>query len=270
MGGKRQTRPIRALQAVAIGPEGVEAEALLAPVEAPLTVAINDRPVAVLMRLPGDDRDLALGYCLTEGLVGSPEQVRLVWVCEDDPDLIHLTVQGDVPDRPGRFVPTGCGTARAPEDELRMLPPALVPGEGPWLSAEVLLALGAKLREVQVLQREAHTLHCSALFSTSGELIASAEDVGRHNTIDKLVGRAARERIELPQMVLVTTGRSSSDMVLKAAAVRIPLVASVSGPTTLGADLAESLGVTLVGYLRGRRATVYTHGQRIALPQPAA
>ena len=267
----------RARRVSSAGVEDVEAAV---PLEEPLAIDVDDRLVAVLMRTPGDEKALAIGYCLSEGLVRSLGDVLLIHHCgtgAEDELLpppgealplgarnrvrIFLTPQARQalePGRPGRWVFSGCGgvdvsalgqTLRVDQREL-------------CLDPQTLFATVPAIARVQSAYRATGGIHAAALFDSRGELLALSEDVGRHNAVDKAIGQAALGG-RLPAALLVATGRASSDIVAKAARVGVPVVASFSSSTSLGVSLAEAAGVTLVGYLRRNRFTVYTHGERI-------
>ena len=260
---------------------GAETAEVALPLEEPLAIEVDGRLVAVLMRTPGAEKALAVGYCLTEGLIRSLGDVTLLHHCgsglEDGllpapegegaisgRNRVRLRLTSEASQRlqeagpPARWVFSGCGGVdvaalgeelRVPERELRVLPATL------W-------GLVPVVARAQDAYRATGGIHAAALFNEDGELVALAEDVGRHNAADKAVGQAALAG-RLPASILVATGRASSDIVAKAARVGIPIVASFSSSTSLAVRLAEAAGVTLIGYLRRSRFTVYTHAERV-------
>jgi FdhD protein len=230
-------------------------------VEEPLEIRIGGRPVAVTMRTPGHDDELALGFCLSEGL--HPSEARL------PDDLAANTVDVDAP----RFDPAGlqrsfytssscgvCGkgaleavSVEAPdvESELR-LPLALV------------ASLPDRLREAQAAFAATGGLHATGLFSAAGEPLCVREDVGRHNALDKVVGWAFREHLlPLAEHVLCVSGRLSFELVQKAAVAGCPVLVAVGAPSSLAVELAADQRITLCGFVRGGSVNVYTEQWRI-------
>ncbi|MBN1642973.1 MAG: formate dehydrogenase accessory sulfurtransferase FdhD [Anaerolineae bacterium] len=246
--------------------------------EEPLEIAINGRRVALLMRLPGAEKELAAGFAISEGYVRAMRDILLIHHCglglpspAEEPDAalgsrnrVELrVVEGDdcAPTEPDavRLIRSGCGAA-----------PASLLGEGvPALSsalrvrAGTLLDLSRAMRAGQEVHRAIGGTHAAALFTDSGTLVALAEDIGRHNAVDKALGHCLLRGIPLADKVLVTSGRASYDMALKAIRAGVPVIASASAPTSLAVQLAEDRGLTLIGYLRGGRMNVYTHAYRI-------
>jgi FdhD protein len=237
------------------------------PIEAPLAIRVNDRIVGHLMRLPGHDAELALGFCVSEGYISGLADVLGVEVCDAEAGQVTVRTAREQPSRKPLFLTSACvGPREASEIDL----PEALPAEGPVVSAEVLLSLPAGMREGQEVRRAAGAVHAAAVFDSAGERVVVREDVGRHNAIDKVVGYCLHAGCPLERGLLLSTGRASSEMVLKAVAARIPIAASRSGPTSLGVELADRLGLTLIGYLRPGRMTVYAHPEKLgtgACPQ---
>jgi FdhD protein len=229
--------------------------------------------VAVTMRTPGFEDDLAAGFLRTEGLIEGPEVIRFEFgnpAEMNQPDnriTVHLARAFDnslVAER--HFVATAscgiCGKASLDEVALRTaeIPP------GPVVSRAVVLALPNLLRAAQRAFDESGGLHAAALFTPAGELLAIREDVGRHNALDKLVGSQVLARaMPLHHRLLIVSGRVSFEIVQKAAVAGIPVVCAVSAPSDLAIESADRLGVTLVGFLRGDGFNVYAHDERIDL-----
>jgi FdhD protein len=231
-------------------------------VEEPLEIRIGGRPVAVTMRTPGHDEELALGFCLSEGLV--PREARL------PEDLAANTVEVDAPGfDPSRrqrsfFTSSSCGVCgkgaleavavEAPRVESRMtLPLALV------------ASLPERLREAQAAFAATGGLHATGLFSGAGEALCVREDVGRHNAMDKAVGWAFRKQLlPLGEHVLCVSGRLSFELVQKAAVAGCPVLVAVGAPSSLAVELAADRGITLCGFVRGGSVNVYTEPWRIA------
>jgi FdhD protein len=229
-------------------------------------------PVAVTMRTPGHDFELAAGFLLTEGLIG-PGDVEGIAYCADAEEAQRwnaVSVRLRAPFHPAgaerRFAATAscgiCGKASLEEVEVRCAP--LDPG--PLVAREVVLALPGALRQAQRLFASTGGLHAAGLFDASGALRCTREDVGRHNAVDKVVGRALLDgRLPLAGSVLMVSGRLSFEIVQKAAVAGIPVTCAVSAPSSLAVEAAERLGMTLVGFVRGDGFNVYAHPERIAL-----
>jgi FdhD protein len=229
--------------------------------------------VAVTMRTPGFEDELAAGFLRTEGLIDGPEILRFergdpsAMNQPDDQITVRLARAFDaslVAER--HFVATAscgiCGKASLDELEVRSAP---IP-DGPVVSRSIILALPDLLRAAQRAFDETGGLHAAALFSPSGELIALREDVGRHNALDKVVGSQVLERaMPLHDRLLMVSGRVSFEIIQKAAVAGIPIVCAVSAPSDLAIEAADRLGVTLVGFLRGDGFNVYAHDERIDL-----
>ena len=235
------------------------------------------RPLAVTMRTPGDDLDLALGFLLTEGLIGTAEDVHTAQLCAgaDTPNtynVVDVALAAHVPppetDPTRNFYTTSsCGVCgKASIDAVRTRSRYPVAGDRLTVSADVLAALPDRLREAQRGFDRTGGLHAAGVFTAAGELVTVREDVGRHNAVDKVVGWAARAgRLPLAGHMLLVSGRASFELVQKASMAGVPLIAAVSAPSTLAVDLAEELGMTLVGFLRGVTMNVYASAHRVTV-----
>ena len=247
------------------------------PLEIRLSAGGRTQTVAVTMRTPGHDFELATGFLHAEGLLpGVPHQVSY---CADveraDQKFNVVTVETDGPalEAPVRsgIVSSACGVCgSASLDALherglcRIADDVTVP-------LDVLYGLPDALRSAQGVFEVTGGLHAAGLFGADGSLVATREDVGRHNAVDKLVGWGVLgDRLPLSGTVLMVSGRCGYEIVQKAVAAGIPVVASVSAPSSLAVAVAEDFGVTLVGFLRGRRCNVYAGRERLRLPVPAA
>jgi FdhD protein len=243
------------------------------PAEIPLTVELNGRSVATLMVLPGMEKAVAVGFCLSEGLITSFHDVLLVHYCRDEESDLPLHVQGRVvrlQARPEavrdrgdgvRLVLSGCGSAAM---DLKSLDLPQIPLEGPVVSPEALWQIARTLRRSQGTYRQSGAVHAAGLFDPHGETLILAEDIGRHNAVDKVLGAALIQGIPLEDKILLGTGRASHDIVSKGLRLRVPLVVSFSAPTSLAVALAEQGGCTLIGRLRQSRFLIYSHPHRIA------
>ena len=229
------------------------------------------RSVAVTMRTPGADFELAVGFLFTEGLITSGE-VRRVAYCEDLDDeeqrynVVTVTLDRAFDhDRLHRnFFATSscgvCGKAALEDVEVRCDPV----GEGPVVPAEVLVSLPERLRAGQRVFDRTGGIHAAGLFTPAGRPVALREDVGRHNAVDKVIGeQVLAGRVPLAGHLLQVSGRVSFEIVQKAAVAGIPLVSAVSAPSSLAVEAGERLGVTIVGFVRDGRCNVYTRPDRV-------
>ena len=249
------------------------------PLEIRVVVAGVSRTVAVTMRTPGSDFELAAVFLFSEGVVSQREQIVRISYCNDTglpPEQLYniVIVELEPSLRPDlspldRHFHTSsscgvCGKASLEAISLRGIEKVT---EGPVVEAEVIGALPDRLRQAQTLFASTGGLHAAGLFEPGGESIAVREDVGRHNAVDKLVGWALLDgRIPLDGHVLMVSGRSSFDIVQKAVVARLSIVCAVSAPSSLAVDLARQFGMTLVGFVRDERFNVYAGASRIVLP----
>ena len=229
--------------------------------------------VAITMRTPGFEDELAIGFLRTEGLIDGPEVLRVTtgdpaaMNQPDDQVTVHLTRPFDASRVAQRhFVATAscgiCGKASLDEVTVRSAP---IP-EGPVVPRPVIVALPNLLRAAQRAFDETGGLHAAGLFTPAGELIVLREDVGRHNALDKVVGsQVLAKSMPLHERILMVSGRVSFEIVQKAAVAGVPIVCAVSAPSDLAIQAADRLGVTLVGFLRGDSFNVYAHDDRIDL-----
>ena len=241
-------------------PEGVTEPDLLA-VEEPLEIRIGGKPVAVTMRTPGHDEELALGFCLSEGL--RPESARLA------DDLAANAVEVDAPGfDPGRlqrsfYTTSSCGVCGKGALEAVAVDAPRVES-ALTATAELVASLPDRLRAAQPTFTATGGLHATGLFDQDGGLLCLREDVGRHNAFDKVVGWAfTNDRLPLANALLCVSGRISFELVQKAAVAGCPILAAVGAPSSLAAELARDRGVTLCGFVRGGRVNVYTEPWRI-------
>ncbi len=247
-----------------------------AATEEPLEVRLHGRPFAVIMRTPGADRELAAGFLLAEGVLKSADDLGTIAHCTDPSaerpeNVVDVTLAGGSPDAIDRLMAgrrqvttnSSCGLCgRQTIDSLRADLPPLTSA---WdVAADTLASLPDRLRAAQAVFDETGGLHAAGLFTADGRLQDVAEDVGRHNAVDKVVGRALmRDALPLSHALLFVSGRTSFEIVQKAFIAGIPLVASVSAPSSLAIDLAHEAAVTLVGFVRGRGFNIYTHPFRV-------
>ena len=239
-------------------------------VEEPLEIRLEGQPFAVVMRTPGADADLVTGFLFSEGVVRGPDDVRLVEATES-PNVINVRLSRSraecLPELLGQrrqiVTSSSCGLCgRRSLESLAMTASRLT---ADWtVGRHVIVMLPGVLRAAQRTFDETGGLHAAGLFDPEGRLELSAEDVGRHNAVDKLVGRMMMlGRLPLQRSLLFVSGRSSFEILQKAILGGIPLVAAVSAPSSFAVDLARSAGVTLLGFVRDGRFNIYTHQQRV-------
>jgi len=233
------------------------------------------RPLAVTMRTPGDELDLAIGFLLTEGVIRTAHQVKTAQLCAgatmpNTYNVVDVVLADDVPPPetdPARafYTTSSCGICgKASIEAVRTRSRHDIARDRLTVPAATLTALPDRLRSAQRTFDRTGGLHAAGLFTAAGELVVVREDVGRHNAVDKVVGWAARQgRLPLRGHVLLVSGRASFELTQKAWMAGVPLLAAVSAPSTLAVDLALEAGMTLVGFLRGRAMNVYAGAQRI-------
>jgi FdhD protein len=240
--------------------------------EEPLEIRVEGRSIAVVMRTPGHDEELAAGFLLTEGVVHGASDLFEISVCPStsqgggnvvDVLLAGVKVNWDSLTR-HVFASSSCGICgKTSMDAVFQSFPKV---ESPWkVSSNVLLSLPDKLRAAQSAFEKTGGLHASALFDLEGKLLVLREDVGRHNALDKVLGFALRQNmLPLSQHLLMVSGRVSFEIMQKALAGGIGLVAAISAPSSLAVDFARESGQTLAGFMRDDRLNVYAHGERIS------
>ncbi|MCC5036268.1 formate dehydrogenase accessory sulfurtransferase FdhD [Streptomyces sp. WAC 00631] len=246
--------------------------------EEPLEIRLGGKPLAITMRTPGDDFALAAGFLVSEGVLGRAEELTGIAYCAgataDGGNTYNVV---DVRLAPGVPVPSitlernvyttsSCGLCgKASLDAVRTTARWAIADEPPVrVTPGVLAGLPERLRAAQRVFDRTGGLHAAGLFSPEGELLDLREDVGRHNAVDKLVGRALQDgRLPLSRCVLLVSGRASFELAQKAVMAGIPVLAAVSAPSSLAVDLAEEAGLTLVGFLRGASMNVYAGAERV-------
>jgi len=245
----------------------------LVAVEEPLEIRIAGEPFQVLMRLPGLEKELALGFLYTEGIVRDLAEVITMHFCGTatdpllPPNVVDVKLTDAALDRRGRrhleVAYSSCGLCakEAVSEICRKLPPVQSPLT---ISAAALLDLIDRLHEAQPVFRDTGGTHAVALADPTGQVFLHAEDVGRHNAMDKAIGLALLQRRRLSGTVALLSGRISFEMALKAIRAEIPILAAVSAPTTMALTLARELNLTTVGFAREGRLNIYTHPERIA------
>jgi len=246
--------------------------------EEPLEIRVNthgvDHPISVTMRTPANDFELAVGFLYTEGIIRSRDEMDQVRYCVGGPVEQQYNIV-TVALRPGVafdadalkrnfYTTSSCGICgKASLEALAINRPPAIP-EGPVVDASTITTLPDKLRKAQKVFEQTGGLHAAGLFEPDGRLIAVREDVGRHNAVDKLVGWLVMEgKVPAGERILVVSGRASFEIMQKALAAGIPIVAAVSAPSSLAVATAEEFGMTLAGFVRGESLNVYAGKQRI-------
>ncbi|MFZ0012473.1 MAG: formate dehydrogenase accessory sulfurtransferase FdhD [Acidimicrobiia bacterium] len=246
--------------------EGVERVEDDLVVEEPLEIRLDGTALAVVMRTPGDDADLALGFAITEGIVTRPDAITdIVDLGEGRWDLVtddQVTVDPAQFQR-NFYSTSSCGVCgKASIDAIRVT--GARPPPGPVVTSDVVVSMPPRLLLHQRAFHSTGGLHAAAAFDPSGEIVAVREDVGRHNAVDKVVGHLARGRWPLPSLGLMVSGRVSFEITQKAAVAGISLICGVSAASSLAVDLASEFGMTVVGFVREGGFTVYTGAERIS------
>jgi FdhD protein len=249
-------------------------------VEEPLELRVAGRPVGVTMRTPGADVELAIGYCITEGLLTSHDQIETVRACESKGESGEYNTLS-VELRPGVPLPdpsldrlhvtsSSCGVCGKSSIDAVRVRCASVEGDPLVVDVATLAAIPDRVRDAQRLFEQTGGLHAAALVEPDGRVVCVREDVGRHNAVDKVIGWAAMNGL-LPASgrILFVSGRCSFELAQKAAVAGIPLIAAVSAPSSLAVTLAGELGMTVVGFLRGPNMNLYTRADRVRVDEPA-
>jgi len=262
-----------ALESVVIrawGPDGLRDRPDALAVEEPLEVRIRNRPLAVTMRTPGHDEELAAGFLLSEGLIRSREDIVDIAPCSRNEHGNAINI------RPGplvtidfesltrhTFMTSSCGVCgKASIDAVRTRVAPLPPGAR--ISPQELCRLPERMRIAQSTFAETGGLHAAAVFDSRGEMLVLREDVGRHNAVDKAVGRLLLDgRTPLTEHILLVSGRASFEIMQKAAMAGVGIIASVSAPSSLAVRFALEMNQTLIGFLRPPKFNVYTHPERL-------
>ncbi len=272
MKSDKQTSPVKSFKLIkrTKSDEWIEQEQELI-IEEPLQICLDKTPYVTIMRTPGKEKELAVGFCFTEGIINGIGQIRLIEHCGSGAEgnnainVIDLSLNrpADLP-LPKRNIDIRsscsiCGLTTI-EELTNKLDKILSSVE---IKAGKLYNMLNKMEEQQRLYFKTGTTHAVALFDKSGSLITCAEDTGRHNAFDKIIGHCLIYEINMGDTIAILSGRASFEMVVKAVRARIPIIASVSGTTYLAAQLAQRLGCTLTAYLRGNTMEVYTHAQRV-------
>jgi FdhD protein len=272
MGRVTVRRPV-----VRITPTGTITRPDVVAAEEPLELRVGGRALAVTMRTPGDDVELAHGFLLSEGVIGGRDDVEIARFCagkgpdgQNTYNVLDVTLAPGVPaPDPGVernfYTTSSCGVCgKAALDAVRLKTRYPPTGDPSTVTAGVLAELPTTLRERQRVFDTTGGLHAAGLFTPTGEPLVVREDIGRHNAVDKVLGWAVlNDRIPLGGTVLMVSGRASFELVQKAAMAGIPVLAAVSAPSSLAVDLAVEQGITLAGFVRDGAMNLYAHPHRI-------
>lgn len=275
--------PFRRVQVVRVGRRGEGPAEDVAATEEPLEIRLHGKPFAVIMRTPGSDRELAAGFLLSEQVIQSADDLGAVEHCRhpDHPDVHNVVdvylmgdaasnVAGHLEERRNITTSSSCGLCgRVTIESLRSNARPLTPGER--IGAKVASGLPQSLRARQAVFDETGGLHAAGLFTFDGECRQSAEDVGRHNAVDKVIGAMLfSNRVPLSDHALTVSGRTSFEIIQKAWFAGIPVVCAVSAPSSLAIELAQEAGITLLGFVRDGGFNLYTHPERLEslIPNP--
>ena len=252
---------------LSIAGDGPVAELCRVVGEDAVTIVVEGGADYRLMCTPHDLLALAVGFAFSEGIIDGPEDLHAAVHCEDDPRVVRLRVKH--PERAGlseRNLPVVsscgmCGARNSPGQLLRDVPPV---GETLCAAAALLQEAGAQMRARQAVFTATGGAHAAGIFTADGAIVAFAEDIGRHSALDKALGRCLLERRPTAGCGAVLSGRVSFELVAKAARAGLEVMAAVSAPSSLAVQAAEHWNITLCGFVRGDRATVYTHPRRIS------
>jgi len=247
-----------------VSDEGRESIDDVVVIESPLTIILDNRELATMLCSPGEKKFLAVGFLVSEGLLRGKEQIKRITV---DEARGVARVETDGTDSPSvdapfkRFVTSGCGRGASFYSAADVQEEFKVESRSRISSPEVLALMRGFQRRSEIF-RTTGGVHSAALCD-AGDILVFSEDIGRHNAIDKIFGRCLLDDIPTEDRIVVTSGRISSEILLKVARRGIPIIISRSAPTSLGMKLAGDLGVTLIGFVRGRRMNAYTHDWRV-------
>ncbi len=239
--------------------------------EFPLTILMNSEQLVTVLCSPSDLEALAVGFLFSEGMIRTKEEIKGLTL-DGERGIIRIRTAEDKT-RDGslfmkRVLTTGCGRgiafySYADLDRKKKVASDL------RVTPEAVLALSRRFQGASELYRQTHGVHSAALCDDR-EILVFAEDIGRHNAVDKVLGRCLREGISTADRILLTSGRISSEILFKAAGSGIPVIVSKSAPTDMGVELAQELGITLVGFVRGGGMNIYAGEERILLPGPGS
>ncbi|MDQ1280708.1 MAG: FdhD protein [Thermoproteota archaeon] len=244
----------------------------LIAVEQPIHILLNREHYATILCTPTDINELVIGNITSEGLIDSIDDIKEIKAKENNEYHITLTGEMDLQKRLNfspsfkRLILSACGSSEnwlfSKLIDRINIPKVEVEYE---FKAQTILEASKQLNTMAIIYRQTGGVHAAALHRREGTLISFFEDTGRHNAIDKVIGQAIIKKWDFKETFLVSTGRLSGDMVIKAARVRIPIIASISSVLNSGVDVANKTGVTLIGFIRGQRMNIYTNSGRVII-----
>jgi FdhD protein len=258
-----------------VGPAEATRRSDTLAVEEPLEIRLNGMPYVVTMRTPGNDIDLAHGLLFSEGVITKRSDVALARYCAGSGldgvntyNVLDVTLAPEIPTsevvRRNVMTTSACGICGTTTIQTVMRESAYPADPQVRVPADLVLTAPVQLRQRQRAFDQTGGLHAAGLLALDAEMVCVREDVGRHNALDKVIGWAIREQLlPLRQMILAVSGRASFELTQKAVLAGVPVLAAVSAPSSLAAELAEEAGLTLVGFVRGETMNVYTHPERI-------
>ncbi len=238
--------------------EGWRRETVAVPGEMPLTIFINGQETVTILCTPTRLTHLVLGFLYLEGIIADMNEVASLRVCEDEPIADVRLSKAEYTEPPRRTLTSGCGSSVSFKTQEQKVDSDLA------VTPEEVLSLMKQLYQQQNLFQLGGGIHCSALCDRK-QILVLAEDIGRHNTLDKIMGECLVRRLPTQDGILLTTGRISSEMLLKAARMQVPVVVSRGSPTERAVSLGNELGITVIGYARGNRLSVFSGEERLLL-----
>jgi len=233
-------------------------------VEGKIELYINNEHYAVFLFSPSDVKELVAGHLLSEGIIESLAEIRSLEISKGRVDVLLTKETGFGPSMAPKLIRTECGSgAGSIPPRLWMKPRGVKDAVSVRFNPEIVIESVGTLNSLADVFRRTGGTHASALFDESGKALAFSEDIGRHNAMDKVIGKAALRGVDFKRTLLASTGRLTSEMVAKAAQLSIPVIVSISAPTDKGIKMAEMTGPTLIGFARGRRFNIYSHPERV-------
>ena len=233
-------------------------------VESTIELHINDEHYAAFLFSPSDVKELVVGHLLSEGIIESLLEIKSLEISKGSVDVLLTKETSSRSSMAPQLIRTECGSgAGSIPPRLWMKPRGVKDAVSVRFNPEIIIESVRTLNSSADVFRRTGGTHASALFDESGKALAFSEDIGRHNAIDKVVGKAALKGVDFKRTLLASTGRLTSEMVAKAAQLAIPLIVSMSAPTDKGIKMAEMTGLTLIGFARGKRFNIYSHPERV-------
>lgn len=235
--------------------------------EVPIYIIINKKPYATIMCTPKDLKELVMGHLLSEGTVKAVEEIQEITIKEESVCHVKLKLGVDIESRLKlasrlyRVIPSACGGPYSPQILKRLKPVQ----SAVKVKAEIIQDRVKYLNRMAETFRKTGGVHVAAVYKADGNLVAIAEDVGRHNAVDKALGKAAMAKVAFSDCFLALSGRLTADIVLKAARIGVPIIASIAAALDSGIEIAKIAGLTLIGFVRGTRMNVYNAPERVLL-----